>query len=292
MAGKKTKFLNVLRSTLMFPAAEKMLAKITAGKSVISPLSAKMIPNHYQYEKGTFRDVFRDGIKLNVDISDYVGHFIYFGFPDSGIRKLLSLASDANTIIDAGANIGFTGLLLKANSPKESKVFAFEPDAYNFSQLRKNIALNPEHPVHIINKGLGKTAGEFKLIIEDESNRGMNKISDNADGKFETINVITLDEFAENNDLKKIDLIKIDTEGFEFNIISGAKKTIEKHRPSLFVELDDNNLRKQGSSAKELIRLLEENYSKIINAENGKPLSSGNDFSNCHFDIIVTNKVL
>lgn len=274
----------------MFPFAERTLGSLLRSdvKSV-SALAHKLIPNNYQYPKGTFRNVHVGALQFNVDISDYVGHYIYFGFPDSGLNKLLELSRNAMTIFDIGANIGYTGLRLKCSSNSSSEVFAFEPDPHNFRELKKNASLNPDFPIHILQNGLGNVRGEFKLVIENPGNRGMNKIRNNANDGFETISVITLDDFVREKKISKADLIKIDTEGFEYNILMGARDVITRDKPTLFIELDDENLKLQNASASELVSFLEQHYSRIFNVETEKIIRSADDFKNCHYDIIATN---
>jgi len=64
-----------------------------------------------------------------------------------------------------------------------------------------------------------------------------------------------------------------------------AKTTILLYKPQLFIELDDNNLKQQGYSAKVLISMLEELGYRIIHSETLEHISSQQSFSNCHYDI-------
>jgi hypothetical protein len=63
---------------------------------------------------------------------------------------------------------------------------------------------------------------------------------------------------------------------------------LRKDKPTLFVELDDNNLRDQGQSAAALVKFLREvGYKEIKNAENEEGIDADFDFKNCHFDIVA-----
>ncbi|MBK7684492.1 MAG: FkbM family methyltransferase [Bacteroidetes bacterium] len=87
--------------------------------------------------------------------------------------------------------------------------------------------------------------------------------------------------------MKKVDFIKIDVEGYEYAVLSGARETL-KSKPVLFIEVNDNSLKENKSSAKELIELLiAANYSTFYRADNGDPISSNTNFINCHFDLIA-----
>ena len=66
--------------------------------------------------------------------------------------------------------------------------------------------------------------------------------------------------------------------------------TITKYKPKLFIEVDDNNLKWMGSSARELIEKLEKLNYQIFNAETKSSVKSKDNFENCHFDIIALPK--
>ena len=99
-----------------------------------------------------------------------------------------------------------------------------------------------------------------------------------------------MDKWCNDNNITKIDLIKIDVEGFEMNVLKGGIQTLQKFKPKMFIELDDNNLKDVGSSAKELINFIAKLDYKIINAEDETPITADTDFTNCHYDIICLPK--
>lgn len=134
---------------------------------------------------------------------------------------------------------------------------------------------------------MGNISGKYFLSIIDENNLGMNKIvpvANNIKGSY--IDIITIDEYVKEKNIKNIDLIKIDVEGFEMNVLLGGKNSINRFKPKLFVELDNNNLKEQGFSAKEIISFLENKNYNIVNAETLMQVKVSDDFENCHYDII------
>jgi FkbM family methyltransferase len=192
-------------------------------------------------------------------------------------------------ILDIGTNSGST--ILKFASLTKNSVYGFEPDDFNFKICQENISLNHFNNINVENIGLGNIAGTYKLSVDTDSNRGGNRISFNNDLQtYTTINVETLDAWVESKDLQNIDLIKIDVEGFEMKVLEGGKNTISKFMPKLFIELDDNNLRNVGNSAKELIDFLEDLDYDIIIAETGQRIERNYNFTNKHFDIICKRK--
>ena len=126
------------------------------------------------------------------------------------------------------------------------------------------------------------------MELRTPSNRGGNRIAPQGVDGNTLIQVSRMDETAPIGSLEKIDLIKIDVEGYELQVLRGASAIIQKHKPILFVELDDDNLRDQGDSASDLVRFLEQHgYVSITNAVSGEMVSSAMPFTHCHLDILA-----
>jgi FkbM family methyltransferase len=287
----KTKIFNVFRIFFKIPFLEKVLRKFTNNRSPNSFIS-KLVPNHYQYKPFSWRKFTKNGITFEVDLNDYVGHYLYFFF-DNSLHALLSMAKEGDYVFDIGANIGSTSLYLAQKIGDKGKVFSFEPDPYNYEQLKKNVNLNSFSNIEIFNIGLGNNSGTYKLFIDTPTNRGGNRILDEKMGsgkEFHYILVEKFDDWINNLKINRVDLIKIDVEGYEYNVLLGAENTLRKFKPKLFIELDDNNLKQQGHSASMLVLFLENMGYKIINSMNGKNISSADDFKDCHYDIICYNE--
>ena len=141
---------------------------------------------------------------------------------------------DGDVVIDAGANIGSFSVL-SLNSRKNISVYAFEPVNMTFSVLKKNTA--PYIDIHCYKKGLGNVLARQKIYISDGSSAGSTFVANESDisnsgGRLsEEVDVDTIDNFVVRNSLNKVDLIKMDTEGYEFEILSGARETIKKFGP-------------------------------------------------------------
>jgi len=289
MKNIKLKILNSIRKIFTLPVFENSLAKAIRKNNFMSWFFSKMAPNPYQYKQRTFKNVEINSVKFSVDISDYLGHYLYFGFPSASYKALFQLGRPGYKIMDIGANIGYTALQLAKISSGNGAVWAFEPDPYNFKQLAINKGLNEKLPLNIFNIGLGDQRSKLKLAVNTQGNLSGNKINENATENYSWVEIYTLDEFVKAQNIPNLDLIKIDVEGFEFKVLKGAENSIKAFRPILFIELDNNHLSDQGSGAKELIMFLSKYYSSIMHAETKELISSDFNFENCHFDIIATN---
>lgn len=270
------------------------LEKLTKQNIENNPSSffIKLAPNNYQYQKNSIRTFNYNGIKLAVDISDYVGHYLYFGFEDKAQEKLIQLAKSGDIVLDIGTNIGSTLLQFANKVGNNGRVYGFEPDPINYKVCLANIKLNSFTNIEVANIGLGNENGSFNLVVDTETNRGGNRISYNIETQKTSskIYVVRLDEWIKYNKITKVDLIKIDVEGFELNVLKGAKEVLVLYKPVLFIELDDNNLRAVGNSANELVLYLEALNYLIESAETGEIIDANKNFTDCHYDIICKIK--
>ena len=144
--------------------------------------------------------------------------------------------------IDAGANIGcFTVIMAKKVGP-EGLIVAIEAQRSIFQTLCANVALNALANVHTIHAAAGAEAGS--IIVPQINYFDVGYFGDVELGgydKGEPVPVTVLDALP----LAACHLIKIDVEGMEGAVIEGAKETIGKFRPVLYVEND----RKEKSKA-------------------------------------------
>lgn len=287
----KTSLLNFLRKVFFIKPFERVLVKLTSRKE-FGNFITKLPPNHYQYKPQTIRKVNRNGINYYLDISDIVDWYIYYGFKENSRENLYSNIKKEDIVLDVGANVGDVSMMASKIVSEKGYIYGFEPDPTNFLRLNKNLSLNNFQNIDVINKGIGDKKGRFSLSIIDDRNRGMNKIVKTQSGTntINEIDVIRLDDFVNERGLKKIDVIKIDVEGFEMNVLKGAEAIIKKYQPILFIEIDDNHLKEQNTSAKELVSLVKSLGYNITNAETNSNIDTDIDFKNCHFDILCTNK--
>lgn len=282
----KTEIFNVFRKILKVPIFEQRLKGLVTGKPATAFVS-KFVPNNYQYAPNSFREFDYHGIRLKLDIHDYIGHYLYFGFRDESHEKLMSLASPGDTVLDIGTNYGTTILQFANLVGQDGVTYGFEPDPINFAICKTNLELNDNSNVFVENVGLGSKNGKVSLIVDTESNRGGNRIGIPTQGKeSHEIDICVLDEWVASKGVRKIDLVKIDVEGYEMEVLKGASNVLSRYRPILFIELDDNNLRQQNSSADELVRFLEKLDYSLSHATTGNAISALDDFSNCHYDIV------
>lgn len=182
------------------------------------------------------------------------------------IEKFASYIKDDFTILDVGAQSGCFSLLAKFYP--NTKWHSFEPDPLNFNLLIDNLHLNSVRNVITYNQALSDNSN-MNILKVCNDHRGLNTLGKNllrfTEQESSDVNIQTnkIDNLFLDT---KIDLIKIDTEGSEYDIITGAMKTIEKYKPIIFLEYYDENLRQCGKTLEDLNNLIEKiNYEIICN---------------------------
>jgi FkbM family methyltransferase len=232
-----------------------------------------------------------DGINYLVDLSETNGHSSYYGLKDQAQNKLYSIIKKGMTIYDIGANIGALSLQFSKRVTASGSVISFEPSPINFKHASKNISLNNFKNIKLVNQGLGNEVSSAMICNVNPNNRGMLRIlpgTKNIPFEKEEVQINTLDNLMNSEGFLPPDIIKIDVEGYEFKVLDGAHDTLVKYKPILFIELDDNNLQEQNSSANELVSLLKSLGYTIRKAITDKDVTEKDNFSNCHFDILCT----
>ena len=260
---------SIIRKIFTIPLFEHMAANIQRPKPFNS-FWTKIIPPNSYYDKSTFRDTIIDGIRFKLFLNEWMEYILYFGIDADNKQHLYSHIKTGMNVIDVGTNFGET-LLHFASLSKTGTVIGFEPVPYIFEKCKSNIALNNFDNIILENLALSDSAEE--LIFNDPQNNNSGGVFLSRGSGTNKVNAITLDNYIDSKMITKVDLIKIDVEGFEMQVIKGAINTLKKLRPLLIIELIDTNLSKQNTSSTEIIALLKTlGYNKVTDLKTGMVL--------------------
>jgi FkbM family methyltransferase len=199
------------------------------------------------------------------------------------LRKEI-LPEKSPVIIDIGANIGQFMFACKTLFPT-AKVYSFEPDSDIFALLKKN-AKNFEG-VKTYNLALSNVKKKMKFYVSNEFSEwsSLKKI-DNKEYKISTVDVDKGDNVLKA--ITKIDLLKIDVEGAEYDVVLGLIKMLEKTNYLLIEVSMERNNEDKGSSR--LISLLLQNNFYIHHI--GRIFTEGRGRKQGAVDILFKNNLM
>jgi FkbM family methyltransferase len=193
------------------------------------------------------RVVDRDGIKFEVDLSEGIELSMFlFGRFQSHITRnpYLNVRPDA-VVLDVGANVGLMTLQF-ANMAPVGRVYAFEPTHYALERLLRNISLNPgmSDRITVLNAFVSEKSHDAPSITAYSSWKvdGQRSASDHpvhlgTPKDAAGVPAVSLDDFIEKQGISHVDLVKIDTDGHEYEVLRGARTTIAKFRPKIIFEI-------------------------------------------------------
>ncbi len=163
-------------------------------------------------------------------------------------------------VIDVGAHAGQFAKLFACVVP-QGHVYSFEPGSYARSIVSRVVALHGLKNVSLYPFGLSDKPSEEILRVPVKRGGsmgfGLSHIGQVArdtarQERAETIALSTLDRFAAEQKLSRVDLVKADIEGWEMRFLLGARATIEKYKPILYLEVNDEFLKRADNSAQEM----------------------------------------
>ena len=161
--------------------------------------------------------------KYPLEIEVWITFYI-FGLKQYNIKNIFEVKDDA-VIFDIGAWKGDTAYFFSKKCSDNAKIYAFEPDNYAYEILEKMKNKYKLNNVIAKNILLSNADKEIDFVSMIPNTPTVKK------------NAITIDKFVEENNIEKIDYIKMDVEGAERTILEGAIKTIKKFKPHLAIAI-------------------------------------------------------
>jgi len=174
-------------------------------------------------------------LRIHCSTGDINSSIVYLlGFSDNlaffCIYRIFALPD--SVAVDVGANLGIHTLAL-SDCVLRGTVFSFEPRLSVYTKLIDNVNENGIMNVVASEKALGGSIGESHLHVdEDDFNIGKARMGDQGN---QVVDVTTLDDALKDSP-SMVSLIKIDTEGYELQVLRGAASVLADHRPVLVCE--------------------------------------------------------
>jgi FkbM family methyltransferase len=182
-------------------------------------------------------------------------------------RILEAALHDGMIAIDVGANMGLHTLTMSESVGSKGMVYAFEPTSDNLKKLNTNLAINGIKNVKVCPFAVGNKNDvvEFYRLPGDfcdgSSSLVVNEYLDSKKSKLqkEKVKSVTLDEYFKDFD-RKINLIKMDIEGFEYYALLGMENIKINHAPLLIIEYSLERMKFIGISNEHMKEVLEDTY--------------------------------
>jgi FkbM family methyltransferase len=140
-------------------------------------------------------------------------------------------------VIDAGGCYADTALYFANKMGGVGTVHAFEFIPDNIEIFNRNVQLNKEYEpvIKLVNRPLWNETG--KDVFYTSNGPGSKVSLETFEGYTDKTTTLSIDDYVELNSISKIDFIKMDIEGAEFNALKGASKTIAKYKPKLAIAI-------------------------------------------------------
>lgn len=184
------------------------------------------------------------GASMDVALPEIISEQIFtYGFFDEAVTWLaLKSVQPGDTVLDVGAHFGYFTLLFRHLAGTEGRVTAFEPTPSTFQMLRRNAGRRAG--LTIENLAVGRQEGTATIADFGPVYSAWNTLA--AESRMPgglaqhqavkvQVPVVTLDDYVRHHGLRP-DIIKIDTENFEFEVVSGASHVLDSFRPRVIME--------------------------------------------------------
>lgn len=250
-----------------------VLRKINLFWNLITPA--------YEY---TLKAVYGNALRRLINNTDvvYVPHCLRH-FTDTYETDFWKMAMNearlGDTVADVGAFFGFYTFAFAKRVGLTGKVVAFEPDPHNVSFLRNivkryKLSLKPQ----IVGSAVGQAKGMLRFDAQGSFTSGV-ILKGIPKGEAREVECVSLDEFFAN---EKLDIIKIDVEGYEEKVLLGSRNILSRksgHPRAIFIEVHPYAWDNYGTTDKAIITILNDAGYRVQNA-NGDTVSAIKDYGN------------
>ncbi len=184
-----------------------------------------------------------DGSRVECDLCDHVQRHMFFLGAYEPVEAFLftRLIQPGATVIDAGANVGQYTLLGASAAGPTGRVHSFEPIPRNFDRMSKAVRLNKVQNAQLNPVALWHEPGELQFgLSTEEMNDGSYSVGAATNSTVNPVRAraIRLDDYARDQGLTRVDVIKMDIEGAEWGALQGMASLIERFKPAFLMEVN------------------------------------------------------
>ncbi len=231
------------------------------------------------------RIIKRNGLYFEIDPGEGLDLSLFlFGNFQKHVASNPYIRVPGNGIIfDVGANVGIMALQFSRLVP-QGKVYAFEPTHYAFKRLQKNLSLNAAIqnviPIQTFVSRQSTTDHHLKAYSSWKVNTSKTENTHPVHGgtamPAENVDAIALDDFCNKDKISRLDFIKIDTDGYEMDVLTGASGCIGTFRPQIIFEIGLYVMDEHGISFRDYWDFFSGLNYDLFNSANKKQISLSN----------------
>lgn len=198
------------------------------------------------------------GFDITLDLGDYIQRSMFLRtFEPHETSLFAARLRPGMVVVDVGANVGYYSLLAASLVGPDGIVYAFEPSPMVFDRLSTTVLRNSIAQISVLNTGVGESSGSIDLYVPLTEGNHTPTMVPNDGGQAVSVAITTLDEFFAERGSARIDLLKIDVEGFEPDVIRGADGLLRSGRiAAILCEFNDHWLGRRGTSSDDLYAMI------------------------------------
>jgi FkbM family methyltransferase len=283
MQIRKSVVFNFIRKKIFVGTPLECLLKKFVNGAKSTSWKLKLLPNHDLYPANSHREIHEGSRTMSFNLGEWMEWAAYFAVEDPTQLAIEKLLNPGDTVIDVGSNIGSMILSMSKKIGNTGYVIGFEPSSNRYDKCKERLEFKQIKNAEVHLLALGAKEGFVQLGSPDPSNLGRTRVlPTSTEGPLTRCTTLDL-WLNQQSGQEKINFIKIDVEGFEYEVIKGMKQTIFRFKPILFIEIDDMNLREQGSNAAEVLKTIQ-SYGYRLSSSSGGDLTK--DIPS-HFDLVA-----
>ena len=202
---------------------------------------AHLLANPYKQKRYLFVKRHKFGFNYSGSLDSYIDWRVFFfgAYNEAEINIIKDVSNalkEKNVFLDIGSSTGEFSISMAHIFPT---VIGVEPLIHTYNQSLVHAKINNISNVRFFNIALGEKKDKTKIYFPSGANKGISKIISPEKLKNhieQEVLMLTADDLLTDNNIEKIEIIKLDAQGYEMNVLSGMKKILMDFKPVILFD--------------------------------------------------------
>lgn len=274
----------LIRKTQKATRIDGVLAILLRG-GLLPRMAERLAPQYRDYPAPSIRRVRRDGLSVDLDLSDLPDWKAYFRLRDKKRERMYALVPRGAAMLEIGCARGWVALNLARIVGPGGRIVAADAHRPSAELTAERLKANgftwaSAHCIAFSDR-------EGTVTMAPEAAQNSASVSISSAEKGETVRAARLDDWLKENAMPDFDVLKISVNGWETHAFRGASEYIKRRKPLIFTEVGDGNLRRSGSSPEELLRFFAELGYRLETTWGDPTIPSGPALNGSLFDVVA-----